>query len=215
MNVSESGLWSCSVWVGDFCLQLSSSLTHFSGITLSSDVELFRMSEHVLQEFTVLFIVVLNIESCSGSFCDLTVTILTNHRETSTHCTYMSVSDWALSREENNKTSLISIGSCKLLLTLSLFLYLSHFFTIFSHFSALSTSSCFLCEWDRSCLPWHPATGPFVTIVSAPTSPPIGQRHILEQWGSALWILAQEQWHLFLYLFFMCCRSWQLVLTAK
>lgn len=111
-----------------------------------------------------------SVSCCSKNILDSTLTVAVIYSVTS----QLQISELCSSEviwNENNETVSVSIGTrsgmCGLLLTLSLFLYLSHFFTIFSHFSALSISSCFRCEGDSSW--WTQLTTcywPFVTSLS-------------------------------------------------
>lgn len=147
MNVFHR-VFHCSVWVEVFPSYHRLALCHILGIMFGSDSELFTMSERAgIQTLTDTDS---NADSRSDSFCGLA-----GHTGTGSHFSHLcqelselSSSD-VISNEEYKMFS-ASIGPrsgmCGLLLTLSLLLYFSHFFTIFSHFSALSISSCFRCE---------------------------------------------------------------------
>ena len=148
----------CGWW---FSPPIISWLTHILGITWSSDPS---YSEGVS-------------ESCRNSVCRCRKLLLLDstliHPACPHRCTVSAL-------KQNAGVIIIMIiiiikimsrsGVCGLLLTLSLFLYLSHFFTIFSHFSARSISSCFLCERDRSWWTLTAAAGP-ISLSSFPSLP--------------------------------------------
>lgn len=169
---------------------LSSGLTHILGITLSSDQWGCTGGIQCLAAVKISW----------TQHWQLRWFIVTSQLQISELCSGEVI--W----NENNETVSVSIGTrsgmCGLLLTLSLFLYLSHFFTIFSHFSALSISSCFRCEGDSSW--WTQLTTcywPFVTTRQRP----IGN----------MTVSSTALWHFRLYLFLVRSRGRQLILTGK
>lgn len=161
---------------------LSSGLTHILGITLSSDQWGCTGGIQCLAAVKISW----------TQHWQLRWFIVTSQLQISELCSGEVI--W----NENNETVSVSIGTrsgmCGLLLTLSLFLYLSHFFTIFSHFSALSISSCFRCEGDSSW--WTQLTTcywPFVTTVSP-----------LDRGRSAIWPLALRLCDISVFTFSSC-----------